>query len=125
MFFFFRDFLFAKSGLSLFSSPVFRLCRCCLCLFFPSLASSPIYVLNMDPQLVCNEISGAGFESLIHDYEQVAEGELCRIGALKSTFPAVVQSELPETGGRGAEGRDGLLGQTERRSPRVSPVPAR
>jgi hypothetical protein len=55
----------------------------------------------MDPQLVCNEISGAGFESLIHDYEQVAEGELCRIGALKPTCPAVVQSELPETGGRG------------------------
>jgi hypothetical protein len=24
---------------------------------------------------------------------------LCRLGALKSTFPATMQSELPETGG--------------------------
>ena len=46
------------------------------------------YVLNTDPQkLVYNEISKAGFKSLIYDYKQVTEGKTGGIGwwKIKST----------------------------------------
>jgi hypothetical protein len=42
-------------------------------------------------------LSQAGQEEQSNGFATIHKG-ICRLGALKSTFPAVVQSELPETG---------------------------